>query len=327
MVRTATATEDADRLRPLRVVRGHARSVRALAARSRRALDRSLTEDAELAVLVAEDEATVRGAFDHARAGALPLARASGGAPVLVGPGSIWVQLALARPDALVACDAERLLNRYVRPLLSALTRTSALAHYFGRDWVSASKRPVAYVGFAHDSGTGRALFEAIVAVTTPFAAPDAAGRASFRGQAPATLADVARHPPDLARVADAIVDAYASAYDRSVLVVADDARDADDGPAGADFPWSATAEEPMGQIGAGRDGAGRLRVGGELMASRDAMTALASALDVLDAAGRAADEGAVGAAVASALAPPATLFGVRALGTLQDVVVRAARA
>ena len=73
------------------------------------------------------------------------------------------------RVDALVACDESRLVNRYVRPLLRALTKVGATAHFFGRDWVSVAGRPVAWVGFAHDAGTRRTVFEAVVAVGAPY--------------------------------------------------------------------------------------------------------------------------------------------------------------
>ena len=158
-------------------------------------LDRPLEGDAELAVMAVTTGATVLGAFQRHH-GALPsppiVRRISGGAFVRVDRGTLHVVLALARPAALVACDARHIVNRYVRPLLRALTKSGALAHYFGRDWVSVAKRPVGQVGFAHDSRTGRAVFEAFVAVTHAFAP---AGRASFLGKEPATLEAVTGAP------------------------------------------------------------------------------------------------------------------------------------
>lgn len=293
---------------------------RVIAARSASALDRPLAGDAELELLVPSDELVVQGAFDVQRAGPR---RGSGGGPVRVGPGSLWIQLALARPDALVPCDAERLLNRHVRPLLEALTRAGALAHYFGRDWVSSSKRPLAAVGFAHEARTGRACFEAVVAVSTPFAE---AGRRSFLGNAPATLAELGRRAPDVARLGDGLVAAFAKASGREVetLALANSLPEAEDPEV---VPFLATGEEAIGPIGAGREASGRLRVGGELMASRDAMTALEDALAALEADGRVTDVDAVSAAIDGALGPPAVVFGVRALVALRDVIVRAARA
>ncbi len=287
--------------------------VRDLAARSAAALDRPLAGDAELLVATAEDEDVVSGAFDLVSTGPR---RGSGGGPVRVGPGSVWMQLALSRADALVACDPPRLLNRYVRPLLAALTKSGALAHYFGRDWVSASKRPVAFVGFAHDAGSGRALVEAVVAVTTPFREP---GAPTFMGKPPVTLADLAPSA-SVASLGEAIASAYATSFDRTLRDVSNQT------PAPSAPPhvaaWDSTADEAIGLVGAGHDASGALRVGGELMASRDAVQALERALASLDPA----DAEAIGIAIDDAFSPPATVFGIKSLRSIQDVVLAASR-
>jgi len=290
----------------LGVVRADGLTAAALAAVSRGALDRPLARDAELLVAVPSDEAVVLGAFERGPG----VRRGSGGATARVGPGSVWVQLALARPDALVDCDAERLLNRYARPLLKAITKSGALAHYFGRDWISVAHRPAALVAFAHDATTGRCLVEAIVAVTTPFA--DGA-RASFLGKEPTTLG---AHAPGAtpSKLADAIVRAHLDAYARTEEVVALPEGAADD--VVDDPPWTATSDEAIGTIGAGRDRAGRMRVGGEIMASRDAVRDLEARL------ARGEDPSlAVDAALG---APGVTVFGVRDLAAIRDVIVRA---
>lgn len=285
--------------------------VSVLAASSWAALDRPLGGDAVLVVGTASDDAVVAGAFDHARPGPR---RASGGGPVRVGPGSVWLQLALARPSALVACEPAQLLNRYVRPLLKAITKSGALAHYFGRDWVSAQKRPVAFAGFAHDARSGRALVEAVVAVSTPFAD---AGRPSFLGHAPVTLAELAGKDPGVAPVADAIVASYASAYARTAEERAPLAP-----PSLADvapIPWLATVDEAIGPIGVARAASGALRVGGELMVSRDALASLDEALATIDAS----DPAAVGSAVDATLgASGVALFGIRTLTSVRDAIV-----
>lgn len=296
-----------------------------LAASSRAALDRPLAHAAELLVAVPGDDAVVVGAFqrraDAGEAPALPLlTRGSGGAAARVGGGTVWTQLALARPDALVACDAERILNRYVRPLLRALTRTGAQAHWFGRDWVSVARRPAALVAFAHDAATGRALIEAIVAVTTPFALGE---RGSFRGQAPGTLEEIVSRA-DVGAVARAIEEAYAELagepteeLDPARLFGGDEA-----GPQ-PEPPWTAVREEAIGIVAAGRDRAGRLRVGGELMASRDAIARLEDRVAALAPGDRLGEQ--VGAAVNETLAGAgAVTFGVRSLESVRDVVVAA---
>ena len=136
----------------MRVVRLPAAPVSELAAISRTALDRPLHCAAELVIGVPADDAIVLGAMQRFSELAqvtvdpdvLVTRRGSGGAESRVGPGTVWMQLALASPSALVPCEPGRLINRYVRPLLRALAKVGALAHYFDRDWVSASKMPVA---------------------------------------------------------------------------------------------------------------------------------------------------------------------------------------
>jgi hypothetical protein len=278
-----------------------------------------------LTVGVAEDDAVVLGQFQRASEieGGAPLRRGSGGGAARVAPGTLWTQLVLPRPDALVPCSADKLLNRYVRPLLRALTRSAgAPVSYFGRDWISMAGRPVGLVSFAHEANTGKSLFEAIVGVAAPFAIAD---RRSFLGKAPATLDALAGRSLDPSSVADAVVASYAG--------LAASTRELD--PRGpwaaldayalvrADPPWAATSEEAIGTIGAGPDANGRLRVGGELMASGDAIAALEARIGAM-AELTAAD---VGQAVDETLAAGgAVTFGVRSLASIRDVILAAGR-
>jgi hypothetical protein len=220
----------------------------------------------------------------------------------------------LPRPDALVSCDERHLVNRYVRPLLRALTRSGSLAHYFGRDWVSVKHRPAAWVGFAHDASTGRAVVEAFVARETPF--HDEA-RASYLGKAPGTLAEIVGEAPGEGRLAESVVAAYADAYGRAAI---------DRGPirAGDEMivlpepAWAGAVEEAIGLVAAGPDASAVFRVGGDLLVSRDALRALEAAV------GSAADAD-VGAVVDATLgAPGVALDGVRALTSVRDAILAA---
>ncbi len=284
-----------------------------IAARSADALDRPLAFDVELTVARADADAVLLGAHQRATAGALAAParchrRGSGGAAVRVGPGTLWVSLALARVGALVPCAPDTILNRHVRPLLRALSRSGALAHYFGRDWVSVAHRPAAAIGFAHDRASGRLHVEAFIAVTTPFAVAE---RASFLGKSPGTLAQLTGKDVDMERLTRAVVEAYAP--NAAALALAPCA------PAGAlvaESPWTATGEEAIGEIGASRERDGRVRVGGELMVSRDALAELEARL--------AAGEPAESAALLSLGAPGVALEGVRSLESVVDVVARA---
>lgn len=304
-------------------------SVADLCAMSRAGLDRPLLHAAELVVAVPCDEGIVLGAHQRAREvfeDASTMAslhrRGSGGAEAAVGTGTVWLQLALAESGALVPCPPERLINRYVRPLLRAITKLGVTAHYFERDWVSGAKRPVAAISFAHQASTGRACVEAIVAVTTPFAVR---ARASTMGKEPATLAELGMRS-DSASLAEAIVASYESAYGAATgeLSVAPpgEARPPSGEALVADPPWTSTRAQGIGIVGAGRDHQGRFRVGGELMVSRDALAALEAALATVSPT---AGAEAVGALVDATLgAPGVALFGVRSLQSLRDVIVEA---
>jgi len=247
-------------------------------------------DGARLVVAVPDATATVLGAFERQTTAGSFVRRGSGGAPVTIGPGTIWLQLALERPDALVACRADQVLNRYVRPVLRAIGKVSRVpASYFGRDWISLGGHPVGLVSFAHDAGTNRCLFEAILAVSTPFSAP----RASFREKAPATI----DAPPD--RLAALLREAFGPGAPASTSAQAE--------AMAIEPPWTATVEEALGIVGADR-----ARLGGELVASRDA---------VADVAQRLAE----GASLDTALAAfaGAQLFGAR-IEALREVLGRA---
>src|SRR5262249_21166000 len=149
---------------------------------------------------------------------------------------------------------------------------SSVPASYFGRDWISAAHRPVALVAFAHESTTGSCLFEAIVAARTGFAVHP---RPSFLGKEPATLEEIAGRPIAASAIADAIAEAYrgiaTEARELPAPTPPPDVRP----EVGAEVPWSAIRDEAIGNVAAGRDATGRLRVGGELMASGDAVARL----------------------------------------------------
>jgi hypothetical protein len=297
---------------------------RDLAARSRAALDRSLAHDAELVLARASEDAVLAGAFQRGAEidpNVTLHRRGSGGAPACVGEGTLWLTLALARPSALVACEPTRIVNRYVRPLLRVISKLGASARYFGRDWISVAQRPAALVMFAHDSESGRAVFEAFVSVRTPLAR---VARASFTGKAPATLEEILQKPIDIDLLAHATATAYAAAYAREIVELADVAASEETEEVRADPPWKATRNEAIGIVGAGRDARGRFQIGGELLASRDAVRALGERVGALGP--RASDQDIARAVNDTLAAPGIAVDGVRALGSVVDVVTRALR-
>ncbi len=301
---------------------------RQVAALSRDALDLPLEGDAELWTGEIDGRALAIGAFErgHGMPPERPLTRrGTGGPPVVLEHGIFWVALSLAHPAALVACDAVRLMNRYVRPLLRALTSLGCDARYFGRDWVSVRHEPAAWIGMAHDAGSGRSFVESFVAVRTPFAPGPSP---SLLDKTPSTLEQLSGRALDATQLQDAVVDAYAKAYGRDIVRAAADAplsaldRDAE---LRSEPAWAATCDEAIGKLGAGPDARGEFRVGGELMASRDALARLSSLSAPL---GPGASPEDVERIVRDAFeAPGVALFGVRSLASLRDVVVRALRA
>lgn len=233
--------------------------------------------------------------------------RASGGGAVWVDEGTVHVVVALPRLGAVVECEPRAILNRHVRPLLRAIGGA-----YFGRDFVSVAHRPVAYVAFGHHARTGRTLFEAFVGTAAPFVRET---RASLMGKEPGVLG---RAPTD---VASAIVASYAKEWSLEAVEegVDDEPPTTSDAALRAEPGWRATVEEAIGPVAS--DG---FVVGGELMASSDALDVLTARLQEI--AGP--DEEEIGDAVADALgAPGVALEGVRNLMSLRDAVVRARRA
>ena len=302
---------------------------RGLAARSRAALDRSLAHDAELVLARPAEDAVLLGAFQRGaewfasqKGPERPVfRRGSGGAAACVGEGTLWISLALARPSALVACEPTRIVNRYVRPLLRELSKLGAPARYFGRDWISVAQRPTAFVMFAHDTASGRAVFEAFVPVTTPVAH---VARASFTGKRPATMEEILQKPIDIDVLARSVAAAYAAAYAREISPLEDVESSEEEQELRADPPWTATRNEAIGIVGAGRDARGRFGVGGELLASRDAVHTLGVRAGELGP--RASDEEIARAVNDTLAAPGVAVDGVRALVSVADVVTRALR-
>lgn len=234
-----------------------------------------------------------------------------------MGPGSLWVGLLLSRVDALVSCDEARIVNRYVRPLLRALTRCGAQAHFFGRDWISVKHRPAAWVGFAHDRASGRTALEAIVARGTPF---EVDPRESYLGKEPGTIASIVGEAPSEERLADALVESFSATYGHAATDLGALPTFPVGEPIPIDPPWAATFEDAIGPLAAGLDAIGRFRFGGDLLASRDAVAALEAALPSVS------DNG-VTAAVDAALGAPGTaLDGVRSLSNVRDVILEARR-
>ncbi len=298
----------------------HASPASSIAAHSRRALDLPLEGAAQLVVTEVLGRAELVGAFEPWAGAAedeIPaFRRGTGGGTVTLHPGDLYLGLSLREPGALVACDAPRLLNRYVRPLLRALSTFGVKANYFGRDWVSAGKRPLAAVAFGYDEATRRCLVEAFVGVDAPFAARP---WPSFAGADAASLVQLRGAPCEPGEVLRVVAAAYEKEYAlgcvKSVQGVAE--------LLAPEPTYLASVEEAMGKVGVRRLD-GRLHGAGIFMSSRDAVRRLDASLATLR---RDAPPEVVAGVVEAAFAgPEAALFGVRTLASFRDAIVAACR-
>jgi hypothetical protein len=250
-----------------------------------------------------------------------------------VAEGTVHVVLGLGAPDQLLPneagpWDGARVLNRYVRPLLRALTRPTAIAHYFGRDWVSLARRPVASVGFAHLVETGHTVVEAWVGVHAPFASYP---RPSYRGAEPASLDTLTGDVEDPRALAARIDGSFRRAF--PVLQQVPCAPEATQLPRAAlarfgSTPWNAaspaetiyaqcTFEEALGPVTVARTVSGAVQMSGEIMVSLDAWHACEQLLESSIRAGTPPD-----AAIEETLGHPGVLmFGWRSFDALKDAV------
>lgn len=175
-------------------------------------------------------------ALDRAavEAAGLPVHRRLGGGRALrAGAGTVGVLLALPDPGALLPSPvgADKVINRYVRGLLSGLTLVSggSPVHFFGRDFVSAESRQL---GRVSQDGTqrGAAVFEAIVGVERGIELPMELGGYPEHGDPRAmgpegvTLASLWKAPHPFEEIAEKIASGYARMYgcaeERSAAVV-----------------------------------------------------------------------------------------------------------
>jgi hypothetical protein len=249
--------------------------------------------EAALVVAPIVREAVVLGAFQ--RSTVAEGRRCTGGVTWRPREGDLFVALDLARPEALGGVvDPNRALNRHVRPALRALTTLSSTspAIYGGRDFLSIAGARIAEVAVTHERSSGATAIEMLVSL-------------------------------DAARATTALIDAYSSAAGGDVVRF--DATPADPPAALLDQPpFAAVVAEAIGDVGAAI-GASRVAIGGDFMASTDAVAALG---DRLHALGPDAPDDALGAAIDEALGPRsgALFFGVRSLRSVAAAVREAWR-
>lgn len=129
--------------------------------------------------------------------GALVLRRATTGTAVFAGARAVVWTLALPHVAALMPDATPRtLLNRNVRGFLKGFSRAGALAHYFGREWLSVRHRPAAVLGVdvARDGAVLLEVwagYDAPTAIPAELAAPEERSIDRWLGKSPAALVEV----------------------------------------------------------------------------------------------------------------------------------------
>lgn len=134
------------------------------------------------------------------------LRRASSGVHVAL-DGGLLISLAIPSVDALIRDATPRTtLNRNLRVLLAGFREAGIGCHYFGRDWLSYQRRPIALCGL-EGSKSGALLLELFVSGRSSLSAPremltdTERSTDRFLGKQPISLAEVTeRDPSEIAR-------------------------------------------------------------------------------------------------------------------------------
>lgn len=167
----------------MQVVHLEERSVPEALALSGAAL--SIAEQQQAAVLTASvvrGPAVILGAMQHAgrvvelraceEAHVPVYRRMSTGTAAWMGGAGLVLSLALPHVAWIEAdATARTLFNRNVRSFLRAFSRAGAMAHYFGREWISLKQRPGALLGY-DVTRTGEVLIEVITGFDQSIALP-----------------------------------------------------------------------------------------------------------------------------------------------------------
>jgi hypothetical protein len=211
-----------------------------------------------------------------AAAGVSLLRRSTAGTAVYIGRRAIVWTLALPHVASIVEDATPRtLLNRNVRGFLKGLSRRGVLAHYFGREWVSANRRPVAVLGF-EATPSGATVIEYIAGVDAPPSLPPSLCTEEERsidrwlGKVPVSLGEIFDDEP-LAiaqRVMDAMTKQATSCVD-APAVEANSAKQItrDDDPIPPGFLPCPARRAPIGWIDTGvMRSTGRRWIGGDVI-------------------------------------------------------------
>ena len=279
--------------------------------------------------------------------------RLGGGRTVLSGPG--FLNMSMVVPEARELTDrrggastrilTEKIMNRYVRGLLSGLNSLGVKAFYPGREWVTASGRRLAFISFDLDAA-GVCLFESVIAVDgnagrgDPFLASHGVVYQSGPGS-PINVSTLQGAAPSRAGIGvEAVASAIAAGYAaRTGVEVVRETSAPDDLPAvepgGADWLASRSARSrqdrhaavdiPVGalEVMLGTTDDGRLThvtLAGDFLANSPAVAEYEAALEgcpaIWEAVGTITDR--------IFLTQPNTILGLGSLKTLPDTIMNA---
>ncbi len=222
-----------------------------------------LTGDAPVRLYVAAPagDARVLGAYQRredalaADVSAPVFRRATGGPAAVLGEGVLYLALGLNDASALMECPKERVLNRNVRPLLSALRRLGGAAHYFGREHLSLDRRPAGLVAWTRTRG-GAVLLELFLGASRSFALEEAEHALSpsaprMMGKTPITAAELLGKAPTATELAQACAEACATMRQLEIVPGAFVPTPvAEEVP--SELRWSSPREVPIGFVRAG---------------------------------------------------------------------------
>lgn len=230
--------------------------------------------------------------------------RRTGGAALRVGRGQVYVAIDYETANV----EPSRFLNRYVRPLLRALTSLSNIAVTSGgREVMLARGEPIGWVGVHHEKATGASGLEAVVNVSRTFELDPtvdlAHGAIEPRFKRSRTLHEMLDRPVTVEEVVEAI--ARELEISGTFEALAPIARVDSDEPA-----FTAMVEESIGLIGAVKE-RDRIFIGGDLMASHDVLEALGRSALVTNDLPRTIDEHFEGAMI----------LGVKSLESIRRVI------
>jgi hypothetical protein len=145
--------------------------------------------------------------------GTPPRRRMTSGGPVSLHDALI-LTVQVSSISQVLPCQPPQFLNRYVRPILRALSACGVHAAYFGRDWIAArdsasgTHHPIALLATGHDRASGRARVDCFIGLSEPVIPLFDSERASFQGKHPRSCFDVAYQAQEgfAAKLEDALV-------------------------------------------------------------------------------------------------------------------------